>query len=71
MDKSLFDDDADHVFVIFVQNPHDVGYRKPVISEEITNGDLPFRDLVQGLRIPRACKYFCGDTKTVSFQWFG
>jgi len=25
MDKSLFDDDADNVFVVFVENPHDIG----------------------------------------------
>jgi len=25
MDKSVFDEDADNVFVVFVQNPHDIG----------------------------------------------
>jgi hypothetical protein len=25
IDKSLFDEDADNVFVVFVQNPHDIG----------------------------------------------
>jgi len=47
MDKSLFDEDADNVFVVFVENPHDIGYRKPVIAEEIADSDLPFRYRVQ------------------------
>jgi hypothetical protein len=25
MDKSVIDEDADNVFVVFVQNPHDIG----------------------------------------------
>jgi len=41
MDKSLFDDDADNVFVVFVQNSHDIPYWQLVIGEEITNGDFP------------------------------
>jgi hypothetical protein len=71
MDQALLDEDADNVFVLFVQDPHDVGYGKPVIDEEIANGDFPFRDWVQGCRIPWVRKYLCGDTEAVSFQRFG
>lgn len=71
MDKSLLDDDVDHVFVLFVQNPHDVRYREPVIDEEIADGDLPFRDRVKGCRILRARKHLSGDTEAASFQGFG
>jgi hypothetical protein len=56
------------VFVPFVQDPYDVGYRKPVIDEEIADGDLPFRHRVQGRGIPRTGKHLVGDTKAVSFQ---
>jgi hypothetical protein len=71
MDKSLLDEDADNVFVLFVQDPNDVRYREPVIDEEITNGDFPLRDRVKGCRILRARKHLFGDTETVSFQGFG
>jgi hypothetical protein len=71
MDKSLLDEDADNVFVLLVQNSHDVGYREPMINEEIANGDFPFRDRVKGRRILRARKYLSGDTEAVSFQGFG
>ena len=71
MDKSLVDQDANNVFVFFVQNPHDVRYREPVIDEEIADGDLPFRDRVKGCRILRARKHLFGDTETASFQRFG
>ena len=59
------------MFVLFVQDPHDVGYREPVIDEEIANGDFPFRDRVKGCRILRARKHLSGDTEAVSFQGFG
>jgi len=71
MDKSLLDENADNVLVLFVQHPHDVGYRKPVIDEEIANGDFPFRNRVQGRRILRAGKHLFGDTEAASFQGFG
>jgi hypothetical protein len=71
MDKSLPDEDADNVFVLFVQHPHDVGYSEPVIDEEIANGDSPFRDRVKGCRILRTRKHFFGDTEAASFQRFG
>ena len=71
MDKSLLDEDTDNVFVLFVQDPHDVDYREPVIDEEIANGDSPFRDRVKGCRILRARKHLSGDTEAVSFQGFG
>jgi hypothetical protein len=45
------------VFAVFVQDPHDIGYRKPVMHEEIADGDFSFRDRVQGSRIPRARKH--------------
>jgi hypothetical protein len=67
MDKSLFDEDADNVFIVFVQNPHDIGYRKAVINEEIADSDFPFRDSVKGCRILRARKHLFGDTEAVSF----
>ena len=71
MDKSLLDEDADNVFVLLVQNPHDVGYREPVINEEIANGDFPFRDRVKGCRILPTRKHLSGDTEAASFQGFG
>jgi hypothetical protein len=71
MDKSLLDEDADNVFVLFVQDPHDVRHREPVIDEEIANGDFPFRDRVKGCRILRAGKHLSGDTEAISFQGFG
>ena len=71
MDKSLLDEDADNVFVLFVQDPHDVSYREPVIDEEIANGDFPFRDRVKGCRILRTRKHLSGDTEAASFQGFG
>ena len=71
MDKTLLDEDADNVFVLFVQHPHDVRYREPVIDEEITNGDFPLRDRVKGCRILRARKHLSGDTEAASFQGFG
>ena len=71
MDKSLLDEDADNVFVLFVQDPHDVSYREPVIDEEIANGDFPFRDRVEECRILRARKHLSGDTEAISFQGFG
>jgi hypothetical protein len=71
IDQSLLDEDADNVFAVFVQDPHDIGYRKPVMHEEIADGDFSFRDRVQGRRIPRARKHLVGDTEAVSFQRFG
>jgi len=35
MHESLLDEDANNVFVVFIQHPHDVSYREPVIDEEI------------------------------------
>jgi hypothetical protein len=70
MDKSLFDEDADNVFVVFVQNPHDIGERTPVIDEEIADGDFSLGDGIQGRRIPRVREHLCGDTEAVSFQRF-
>ena len=48
IDQALLDEDANNVFVFFVQDSHDVGYRKPVIDEEIADGDFPFRNRVKG-----------------------
>ena len=70
MDKTLLDEDADNVFILFVQDPHDVTYMEPVIDEEIANGDFPFRDRVTGCRILRARKHHFGHTETISFQGF-
>ena len=71
MYKTLLDEDADNVFILFVQDPHDVSYREPVIDEEIANGDFPYRDRVKGCHILRARKYLFGDTEAASFQGFG
>jgi hypothetical protein len=71
MDKSLLNEDANNVFVVFVQYPHDVSYREPVIDEEIANGGFPFRDRVKGCGILRTRKHLSGDAEAVSFQGFG
>ena len=71
IDQALLDDDSNNVFILLVQDPHDIGYRKPVIHEEIANGDLPFCHRVQRCRIMRVRKHLFGDTEAVSFQKFG
>ena len=71
MDKSLVDEDANNVFVVFVQHPHDVSDREPMIDKKIANGDSPFRDRVKGCRILRVRKHLTGETEATSFQRFG
>jgi hypothetical protein len=45
-DQSLLDQDIDDIWILSIQDPHNVAYGQRVIRKKITNGDLSSRDRI-------------------------